>query len=281
MSHKLIENVSDTARWVAYYRAMESDRPDALFRDPWARKLAGERGAAIVRHIPRAEAMAWALIVRTIVFDELILQAVRRDGTDVVLNLAAGFDTRPYRLPLPPSLKWIEVDLPELLAHKEQEMEGERPVCELERVRMDLADPEARRALFARVAEMGRRVIVISEGLLLYLTPEQVAPLATDLHANPSFRWWVTDLLSPAMRKRLHRSWGRHLEGANAPYQFAPEDGPAFFRPFGWDVAEFRPVFDEARRLRREMPLAWLLSRIARISFGNGAGVALLERAAG
>ena len=132
MSPKLIENVSDTARWVAFYRAMESERSDALFRDPWAKKLAGERGAAIVRHIPRARAMAWALIVRTQVFDELILQAVRQ-GADVVLNLAAGFDTRPYRLPLPPSLRWIEVDLPELLAHKERELAGDRPVCELER----------------------------------------------------------------------------------------------------------------------------------------------------
>jgi methyltransferase (TIGR00027 family) len=279
MSRKLIENVSDTARWVAFYRAMESDRPDAHFRDPWARKLAGERGAAIVRHIPRAEAMAWALIVRTCVFDELILQAVRRDGADVVLNLAAGFDTRPYRLPLPPSLKWIEVDLPELLTHKEQEMEGEKPVCELERVKLDLDDSEARRALFERVGGMGRRVLVASEGLLLYLTPQQVGPLAADLHEQPSFRWWITDLLSPALRKRLHRSWGSHLEGANAPYQFAPEEGPGFFHQFGWDVAEFRPVFDEARRLRREMPMAWLLAWIGRIGFGKGAGVALLERA--
>jgi methyltransferase (TIGR00027 family) len=257
---------------------MESDRPDAHFRDPWARKLAGERGAAIVRHIPRAEAMAWALIVRTCVFDELILQAVRREGADVVLNLAAGFDTRPYRLPLPPSLKWVEVDLPEVLNHKEREMAGERPVCELERVRLDLADPAARRGLFETVGKRGRRVLVASEGLLLYLSPEQVGPLAIDLHAQPSFRWWMTDLLSPALRKRLHRSWGSHLEGANAPYQFAPEEGAGFFRPFGWKVAEFRPVFDEARRLQREMPLAWLLAWIGRIGFGKGAGVALLER---
>jgi methyltransferase (TIGR00027 family) len=278
MAPKLIENVSDTARWVAFYRAMESDRPDAHFRDPWARKLAGERGAAIVRHIPRAEAMAWALIVRTCVFDELILQAVRREGADVVLNLAAGFDTRPYRLPLPPSLKWVEVDLPEVLNHKEREMAGERPVCELERVRLDLADPAARRGLFETVGKRGRRVLVASEGLLLYLSPEQVGPLAIDLHAQPSFRWWMTDLLSPALRKRLHRSWGSHLEGANAPYQFAPEEGAGFFRPFGWKVAEFRPVFDEARRLQREMPLAWLLAWIGRIGFGKGAGVALLER---
>lgn len=280
MAPKLIENVSDTARWVAFYRAMESERPDAIFRDPWARRLAGERGAAIVRHIPRAEAMAWALIVRTAVFDELILQAVKRDGADVVLNLAAGFDTRPYRLPLPASLRWVEVDLPELLNHKEREMAGETPVCELERVRLDLGDPAARRGLFERVGGMGQRVLVASEGLLLYLTPDEVGPLATDLHAQPSFRWWATDLLSPALRRRLLRSWGPHLENANAPYRFAPEDGADFFRPFGWNVAEFRPVFDEARRLQREMPLAWLLAWIGRIGFGKGAGVALLERAA-
>jgi methyltransferase (TIGR00027 family) len=279
MSRKLIENVSDTARWVAFYRAMESARPDALFRDPWACRLAGERGAAIVRHIPRAEAMAWALIVRTCVFDELILQAVRRDQVDVVLNLAAGFDTRPYRLPLPAALRWVEVDLPELLDHKESELAGERPVCRLERVSLDLADRDARRAFFAQVGEMGRRVLIASEGLLLYLTPQQVGPLAADLRAPESFRWWVTDLLSPALRKRLHRSWGRHLEGASAPYQFAPEEGAGFFRPFRWDVAEFRPVFEEGRRLRREMPMAWLLAWVGRIGFGKGAGVALLERA--
>ena len=279
MTSKLIENVSDTARWVAFYRAMESERPDALFRDPWAKKLAGERGAAIVRHIPRARAMAWALIVRTQVFDELILNAVQRDGADVVLNLAAGLDTRPYRLPLPPSLRWIEVDLPELLAHKERELAGESPVCELERVRLDLSDAEARRALFERVGGMGKRVLVASEGLLLYLTPRQVAPLAEDLHRPESFRWWITDLLSPALRERLHRSWGRHLKGAGSLYEFAPEEGPGFFRPYGWSTAEFRPVFDEARRLKREMPMAWLLAWIGRRSFGNGAGVALLERA--
>jgi O-methyltransferase involved in polyketide biosynthesis len=36
-----IEHISDTARWVAFYRAMETERPDAIFRDPFARQLAG------------------------------------------------------------------------------------------------------------------------------------------------------------------------------------------------------------------------------------------------
>jgi O-methyltransferase involved in polyketide biosynthesis len=43
-----IESVSDTARWVAVYRAMETARPDAIFRDPCAEWLASEHGVRIV-----------------------------------------------------------------------------------------------------------------------------------------------------------------------------------------------------------------------------------------
>jgi O-methyltransferase involved in polyketide biosynthesis len=48
MAEPLIQNVSDTAFTVAVYRAMESERPDALFHDPLARKLTGEHGQRIV-----------------------------------------------------------------------------------------------------------------------------------------------------------------------------------------------------------------------------------------
>ncbi len=48
-----IEHISDTARWVAVYRAMETARPDAIFRDPHARQLAGERGDHIVDTMKR------------------------------------------------------------------------------------------------------------------------------------------------------------------------------------------------------------------------------------
>jgi len=42
-----MDNISDAARWMACARAIESDRPDALFRDPLARQLAGEAGASM------------------------------------------------------------------------------------------------------------------------------------------------------------------------------------------------------------------------------------------
>src|SRR5882762_3066298 len=111
---------------------MESERPDALFRDRYARKLAGERGERILASMRRGRSWAWPMIVRTAVLDELIV----RDGVDTVLNLAAGLDTRPYRLQLPSSLRWIEVDFPDVIAYKQQQLKGERPVCRSEERRV-------------------------------------------------------------------------------------------------------------------------------------------------
>src|SRR5213080_2363289 len=67
---RFIRNISDTARWMAFYRAMESERPDALFHDPYARFLAGERGKEILASLPKGRTWAWAMIVRTAVMDE-------------------------------------------------------------------------------------------------------------------------------------------------------------------------------------------------------------------
>ena len=54
----VITHVSGTARWVAIDRAMESERPDAIFRDPFAHDLGGPEGEAIVRATPRGACRA-------------------------------------------------------------------------------------------------------------------------------------------------------------------------------------------------------------------------------
>lgn len=77
ISSSPIENISDTARWVATYRAMETERPDAHFQDPFARILAGERGEKIVRTVRGGKSGGLGMVVRTCVIDELILQGKR------------------------------------------------------------------------------------------------------------------------------------------------------------------------------------------------------------
>ena len=98
----VVRNISDTARWAAVFRADESQRPDALFRDPFAARLAGSLGVEIADTLPEGKSHAWAWVARTYLFDQFIEREIQH-GVDVVLNLAAGLDARPYRMQLPPA----------------------------------------------------------------------------------------------------------------------------------------------------------------------------------
>jgi methyltransferase (TIGR00027 family) len=142
-----IRHISDTALWVAVYRAQESERADAVFRDPYARKLAGDRGMQIAAAVPFAQRHSWGYTARTWLVDKVIEREVQQ-GTDMVINLAAGLDSRPYRMQLPASLRWIEIDLPDMLNYKQEVLAAEHPLCALERVPLDLKDTAARRGLF-------------------------------------------------------------------------------------------------------------------------------------
>jgi methyltransferase (TIGR00027 family) len=251
-----IRNVSDTALWVAIWRAMESERPDALFHDPHARRLGGARGEAIAARMG-GRSTAWPIAVRTVQMDEVVLRKVR-EGVATVVNLAAGLDTRPYRLGLPAGLRWLHVDLPDMVDYFRTHMVDETPTCALEFVAADLREADAKRALFERVAALPGPVLVITEGLLLYLEADDVVALSRDLHDVARARWWLTDLASPQLLRFLARRWKPHAAQANAPFRFGPAEGSAFFAAQGWREAEFHSTLADAYRIGRTMPLAWL-----------------------
>src|SRR5215475_5073174 len=199
MGHRVapqpIQDVSETALMVAMWRAAENAHPNPLYRDPLALKLAGDRGREIIDGLPRGHTSIsyWMMAIRTRVIDDLIREAVV-DGVDLVLNLGAGLDTRPYRLELPSNLCWVEVDCAKITELKEARLFGEKPACKLKRVSCDLAEVSSRRALLASASEKGRKALVLTEGVIPYLSEEEVGALASDLNKYPCFRYWVVGL---------------------------------------------------------------------------------------
>jgi methyltransferase (TIGR00027 family) len=258
-SEPLVRNISDTALFAAIYRARESERPDALFHDPFARRLAGERGEQIAKSMPFSERATWAWIARTVVFDDFIKQQVAQ-GADTIINLAAGLDARPYRMSVPSSLKWVEVDLPGILEYKEDILRDEKPLCLLERIRLDLGDVNARRELFARLATASTKTLVVTEGLLVYFSSEEVAALAGDLAVARSFQHWALDIASPGLLKMIKQRMGPQIGQGSAAFKFAPEEGPEFFAPHGWRAVEVRSMLKTAAHLKRLSPWMRFLS---------------------
>ena len=262
----VVRNISDTARWAAYFRAKETARPDALFRDPYAERLAGQQGTDIANTLPDGNKHAWAWVTRTYLFDHFIAQELQQ-GVDLVLNLAAGLDARPYRMNLPASLQWIEVDLPGILAYKEEILSSEKPTCALERVRLDLADGTARCVLFAELNHRAKKILVLTEGLLIYLSAEEVAALARDLATGSNFQRWILDMASPGLLRMMQRTTGKHLSKVGAPFKFAPQEGPAVFPRHGWAPIEVTAVLQTATQFKRP---PWLLRLLARLPEKKG-----------
>lgn len=266
-----IRDISDTARLAAVYRALEGERSHPLFVDPFARRLAGVRGYRVASTFPFTARSMWSWSMRTYLIDQFIARQIQQ-GVDMIINLAAGLDARPYRLALPSSLRWIEIDLPSVIEYKEQVLSNECPTCILRRFGMDLRNRRTRCNLFEQLDRAATRALVITEGLIVYLTADQAGSLAHDLACPPSFQRWVVDLLSPALLRVLRQSIGAELRHAGARLKFAPAKGPNFFRPYGWKAVAARSVHKTAARLNRLPSVVRLLVRASESGIGRNSG---------
>jgi methyltransferase (TIGR00027 family) len=283
----LIDHVSDTALWVAFYRGMETKRSDALFHDSWAEILAGEKGKRIALGLPSKNFTHWGLVVRTKAIDRFILEILTSQKVDMVLNLGAGLDTRPYRLLLPEKLKWVEVDLPDILAYKEILLKEAKPVCRVERISCDLLNKDDRNVLFTRLNEEAQKILIVSEGFLTYLTLDQGNSLLECFNKQSSFRYWILDYLSGKSVKAFNKGLVKYI-ALNVQAQFSVENWIDYFIQRSWKPIDVVPTLDEAMRLRRAMPLTWLLnllgvffpSRLKKINdeIRQNSGIVVLER---
>ncbi len=261
------------------HRAAETARPDALFSDPLAARLAGDQGREIVANSPRSGRSGWWLVARTKIIDDTIASAIA-DGCDRVLNLAAGLDTRPYRLDLPADFTWVEADLPQLLKEKTELLAGETPRCRLSHTAVDLSDARARHDFLNEALAGASKALVLTEGLSMYLDPSDIEALS-EAFTRPEIAWWMLDFAFPGLREMMNKEMSGLQQ--NAPFKFAPDNGLAFFEDLGWHVVEAESQFVAAHRFRRlplfMRPLAWLPQPDLR-SPGNSrfSAVALLTR---
>ncbi len=233
--------------------------------------------------MPTRDRQAWAWVTRTYLFDRFVSEEIAR-GADMVVNLAAGFDARPYRMALPAALRWVEVDLPELLEEKSAALRGEEPACALERRALDLSNAGARRDLFRELGKAARQALILTEGLLIYLTPAGVGALAEDLAAPMSFQRWALDIVSPGLLRMLQRQIGSPLDRAQAPLKFGPQEGPNFFVPHGWQPVAVESVLKTAARVKRLPPWMRILAALPELAGRQGSrpwsAVCLMARAA-
>jgi methyltransferase (TIGR00027 family) len=185
-NHKMSENpVPDqtlglTARWTAGVRAKESLREDRLFHDPWAAALAGSEGEEWVEH--RSGDNGNSIALRTRFFDDFLLRTTSNPETRQVVLMAAGLDTRAFRLTWPAQTRLFELDQPQVLEEKERVLTAAQaqPTCERKTITADLTASWRERLLKAGFDSLHPSVWLL-EGLLFYLPQETVTRILEEI----------------------------------------------------------------------------------------------------
>ena len=256
--------VARTAIGVALIRADESERPDRLFDDPFARALVDGAAEMTVGqpYVSRADAghpmvlrMVAQVIVRTKFFDGYLLDATG-DGIRQVVLLAAGLDARAYRLGFPDGVRLFELDQPQVLDYKQRVLAEATPRCERVAVPVDLRG-DWLSALRQRGFDPSVPTAWLVEGLLIYLTATQAARLleaVTELSAPGSrLSFEQSTLTSTPDTLGVLRQTGETAAVSRLWQGGLGEDGAAWLLQRGWAISTVDRV-ELARAYGREIP---------------------------
>ncbi|MFT3764061.1 MAG: SAM-dependent methyltransferase [Minicystis sp.] len=250
-----MDPVASTAHWVAAARARESQRPDALFQDPFAAALAGEEGERWIESPSDEVLVSTYIALRTRFFDEQLLHAAQ-DGIRQFVILAAGLDARAFRLDWPEGTRLFELDRPEVLAHKNNILAASRatPRCLRITLGANLTLPWADALRTAGLAPSERSAWLV-EGLLPYLHEADVRRLFMQLStlAAPGSALALdctgTDpFTTPAFADQAAKMRARGIE-----MHFSCDDPVALLAGFGW-AAQSVTVNELAARAGRPIP---------------------------
>ena len=241
--------VGATSRWIAAARALESESEEPLFSDPFARDLAGDVGFSIFASTQGVSgAVAHTrnpyLSIRTKFLDDAILQAVREHGYAQAVILAAGMDTRAFRLEWPAGLTLFEVDRNDVFAWKEPILErlNAAPRCDRRVIRADLTG-EWTAALTSAGFDPSRPTACLLEGLLMDLREPEVERLLASLSTVAARgSWCALDVINDhVLTSAFTTGMLKMLEALGCPWQFGMAHPESFFARFGWKATVVMP----------------------------------------
>jgi methyltransferase (TIGR00027 family) len=251
-----IRPLEATARWTAAVCAAESARGDRLFDDPWAGALAGPEGRSWIEQRPPDGVVP--IVLRTRYFDDWLGLVTGREAIRQVVLMAAGLDTRAYRLSWPDHARLFELDQPAVLRHKGRILgaAGALPGCARQAVEADLTRGWTN-ALVEAGFDPARPAAWLLEGFLLYIPSDGIARLldeVTDL-AAPGSRMGFDIINGCMLTSPWTRPWVDMQAEAGAPWIGTMDDPVRFLAERGWRATLTQAGQPDANHGRWSLPV--------------------------
>ena len=236
---------SVTAQHVAAYR-LAYEREPAPFGAPADDELLA-RDVAELETFERNERMDLYLRARTAFFDRVVVTALERGVTQVVV-VAAGYDARALRY-AKPGVTWFELDHPATQADKRERL-GRLGIDapDITYIAVDLVQPGLAEALAEHAHDAATPSLMLAEGLIVYLDEEVVAAMARELRAAAAPGSPLAVSASPIVDEERRQRFAASVEAIGEPARShtTATEVHELLAAAGWQPAELPAQAHEA-----------------------------------
>lgn len=208
-----VTGVPETMIQTLYARAKESEKVNPMIQDDMAAEIVSKLDYDF-SNADKDKAMSYGVIARTIVLDEMVGRYLSEHPKTVVINIASGMDTRCYRME-GKYLRWYNVDLPETMEIREKFLTESGPIYQIAKSAMDASYMD-------EIINDGENVLVVIEGLSMYLSEEDVLQMFSIIEKNFPEVTVMVETMSPFVGRHIKE---KSIEGSNAKFTWGIKNG--------------------------------------------------------
>ncbi|HJP95618.1 MAG TPA: SAM-dependent methyltransferase [Pyrinomonadaceae bacterium] len=226
--------ISQTAFYCCGVRMQDAERDKPVCGDVYAKTFMDEDGLRILETFKDETRPNISNVGRHRIIDDLLRQELIADPDLCVVLIGAGFDSRAYRLE---GGTWIELDEPQVIAYKNERLPVSECKNELHRIAIDFSTDSLEEKLSSFA---GRRpVVVVIEGVFMYLEQETIRQLLETLHRLFPQHKLICDLMTRRFFEKYGRTIHEKLTGMGATFRFTIDKPEKAFvqngyRRIGW-----------------------------------------------
>jgi methyltransferase (TIGR00027 family) len=240
--------------------------------DTYARLFMNEEGRAILSAFDDEPNPNASNVARHRIIDDILRRELAADPNLPVVIIGAGFDSRAYRLK---GGTWLELDEPQVIEYKEERLHASDCENELRRIPIDFSTEslEEKLAPFARDG----RVVVVVEGVLMYLDEGAIRELLRTLHKLFPRHTLVCDLMNRRFFEKYGQTIHKKISGMGAPFKFKSDDPERVFLKSGYRRASKISVVEKSVEFQRTGIIPRLLLKTLMRSLAAGYAIHIFE----
>ena len=223
--------ISKTAFYCCGVRMQDAECATPVCNDVYAKTFMSDEGLMILEAFKDETRPNASNVARHRIIDDLLRQELIDHPDLCVVIIGAGFDSRAFRLQ---GGNWVELDEPQVINYKNERLPAADSANKLHRIPIDFSNE----SLGEKLAPFSNRaaVVVVIEGVLMYLEQETISRLLKTLHELFPEHKLICDVMTYAFFENYGKTVHEKITGLGATFKFTVEDPEHVFLQEGYEL---------------------------------------------